>query len=98
MHVFDFGAVSVNYRVQVEGDLAVALTLSAELDDSPALFADSRRRVTELLSVLADSVSRPQVADYVEDYLIFQLHDGASSSVRKPSISGPQPSSPTRSA
>ena len=75
MVLFDFGAVSVNYRVQVEGDLAEALTLSAELDDSPALFADSRGRVGDLLELIAATVTRPQVAEYVEDYLIFQLHD-----------------------
>jgi hypothetical protein len=72
---FDFGALSVTYRMRVDGDLARALALSAELDESTALFTDSRRRVEELLEVMAPAVTRPQIADFVEDYLVFQLDD-----------------------
>jgi hypothetical protein len=71
--VFDFGAVSVTYRLSQAGDLSEALALSAALDESPALFAESKRRVQALLEVIAPAVTRPQVADLVEDYLIFQI-------------------------
>ena len=72
---FDFGAVSVTYRIRVDGDLARALALSAELDESVVLFADSRRRVEALLEVIAPAVTRPQIAEFVEDYLVFQVDD-----------------------
>ena len=75
--VFDFGAISVTYRYRTEGGLQEALALSAELDESSALFADSRRLVEDLVRVIAPAVSRPHVAEFVEDYEIFQVLDGA---------------------
>jgi hypothetical protein len=70
---FDFGAISVTYRLALGETLAEALTLSVRLDEDPALFEDSKRRVAALLEVIAPAVNRPRLAEFVEDYHVFQF-------------------------
>src|SRR3954464_8150910 len=48
MVVYDFGAVSVIYRVPVTGDFARLLSVSEELYENERLLRESRRRVEEL--------------------------------------------------
>lgn len=71
--VYDFGAVSVTYRIPIQGPFGGLFRLSNELYDNPRLLTDSRRGVERLLEMIAPAVNRPQVADWVEDYLIFQV-------------------------
>src|SRR5215831_2268000 len=42
--VYDFGAVSVVYRIPLQGDGSRLLALSEELYENPQLLADSRKR------------------------------------------------------
>src|SRR5215467_6228962 len=43
--IYDFGAVSVLYRIPLSGDAACLLSLSEGLYENQALLSDSRRRV-----------------------------------------------------
>jgi hypothetical protein len=73
MALFDFGAVSVTYQLPLGGLLSGLLAVSSELYENTALLDDSRRRVTALLDSIASAVHRPRIADFVEDYAIFQI-------------------------
>lgn len=71
--LYDFGAVSVSYRLPIQGSLTSLGPLSQELYENTLLLADSRRRVDELLAGLGDAAERPQIADFVEDYVIIHV-------------------------
>ena len=71
--LYDFGAVSVSYAILIEGPLGRLPALASDLWGNAALLADSRRHVEELLGTLGDAALRPRIADFVEDYSIFQI-------------------------
>src|SRR5574341_1167775 len=71
--LYDFGAVSVSYAVPIAGPLAGLPALAHELWGNERLLADSRRHVEELLGSLGAAAVRPRIADFVEDYSIFQI-------------------------
>ncbi len=71
--LYDFGALSVGYRIPFEGSPAGLLELSETLYENAQLLADSRRHVERLFGVVADAVERPTLLPQVEDYLVFQL-------------------------
>jgi|SRR5581483_8869788 len=71
--LYDFGAASVKYRIPLSGPLTDLCTLSEELYNNDRLLADSRRRVETLLTSIPTALTKPSVADLVEDYVIFQL-------------------------
>lgn len=71
--VYDFGAVSVMYSIPFSGPFTNLIDLSQILYDNPRLREDSLRRVTELVHAIGPAVSRRGVADFVEDYAIFQI-------------------------
>jgi hypothetical protein len=73
--LYDFGAVSVSYRIPLEGPLLGLLDLSEILYGNPELLADSRQRIEGLLSAIVPSIERPAIAGEVEDYLIFEFED-----------------------
>jgi hypothetical protein len=73
--VYDFGAVSVTYRIPIAGvDL---LALSEALYENELLAADSRKRVDDLLKLIEPAVSKPNISGFVEDYVIFQVTEFA---------------------
>lgn len=71
--LYDFGAVLVIYTIPLQGDFAGLLTLSDTLYDNAVLLADSRRRVEHLCSTISAAATRPEIADLVEDYVIFHI-------------------------
>jgi hypothetical protein len=71
--VYDFGAVSVIYRMPVSGDWSDLLSHSEEMYDNERLLGESRRKVEALLQVIGPAVSKSNIASFVEDYLIFQV-------------------------
>jgi hypothetical protein len=71
--LYDFGAVSVSYAIPLTGPLAALPELSAELWGNRELLADSRRHVEALLATLGEAASRPRIAEFVEDYSVFQI-------------------------
>lgn len=71
--LYGFGAVSVSYAIPIEGPLAGLPALAYELWGNEGLLANSRRHVEELLHTLGDTAVRPRIADFVEDYSIFEI-------------------------
>ncbi len=71
--IYDFGAVSVIYRVPLSGPTERLLQLGDQLYDNAALLADSRMHVEQLLSTIEPAIHRPRIADFVEDYVVYQF-------------------------
>jgi hypothetical protein len=71
--LYDFGAALVITTIPLEGELSGLLTLSHDLYDIVLLLADSRKRVDQLLAAIQPAVLKPEIADFVEDYAIFQI-------------------------
>jgi hypothetical protein len=71
--IYDFGAVSVAYRVPFEGTLDRVAVLSSELYDNQQFAADARARAESLLTAIGPAVRRAKVREEVEDYLIFAI-------------------------
>lgn len=71
--IYDFGAVSVIYRIPIAGEATALMKLSEALYENPLLLADSGQRVRELLQLIAPAVSKPNISAFVEDYAIFQI-------------------------
>lgn len=76
--LFDFGAVSVAYRVSLESGatgmpLEALIPLAEAFGNNPALQSDARRRVEELALRLAGAIERPDVVDLVEDYTVYHI-------------------------
>ena len=77
--VYDFGAVSVIYSIPIHGRFADLLGLSEELYDNQLLLTDSRRRVEQLLKSMGDAAIKGNIADVVEDYVVFHIEELATS-------------------
>src|SRR5215510_12988005 len=71
--VYDFGAVTVIYRIPLGGETPNLLSLSASLYENQQLLSDSRTRVEELLKLIEPAVSKANIASFVEDYVIFHV-------------------------
>jgi hypothetical protein len=71
--VYDFGAVSVIYRITLAGDSSGLLVLSEGLYENQLLLDDSKRRVEDLLKVIQGAVTKANISSFVEDYVIFQI-------------------------
>jgi len=74
--LFDYGAVSIAYTIELDCDLTELPELSDILYDHPGLHIDARATAEQLLAMLDDAVTRPGIAPVVEDYVVFHL-DGA---------------------
>jgi hypothetical protein len=79
--IFDFGAVSLTLRIEFEGTLQDLLALSESLYEHGPTFAGSRRLVATLAETIVDAVSRPQLAEPMECYVVFQFGDPAMADV-----------------
>jgi flagellar motility protein MotE (MotC chaperone) len=75
--VYDFGAVAVIYTLTLGGPFEDLLDRSEELYDNPALLADSRRQVEQLLNVIGAAAQQPNLSPVVEDYVIFHIESFA---------------------
>jgi hypothetical protein len=71
--VYDFGAVTVIYRIDLSRDGSRLLNLSEEVYENKQLLADSRQRVKDLLKVIEPAVTKANISSFVEDYVIFQV-------------------------
>lgn len=71
--IYDFGAVSMDYRVPFECPLGQLVELSSELYDNQLFAADAQARAVAMLEVIAPAVKRPKVRADGEDYLVFTI-------------------------
>ena len=77
--VYDFGAVTVIYRIDLSRDGSRLLNLSEELYENKQLLAESRHRVEDLLKVIEPALTKANISSFVEDYVIFQVEAFAES-------------------
>lgn len=71
--LYDFGAVSVLYQIELAGPLGSLATLSECLYENRSLLEDARRKVEDLVRELGTCVTRPNVLNIVEDYVVYRL-------------------------
>ncbi len=71
--VYDLGAVTITYRVPLDGPFSRLLKLSELLYENERLLTESRARVEQLIHVLGPAIERPSIAGEVEDYIIFWI-------------------------
>jgi hypothetical protein len=71
--VYDFGAVSVTYRMGVAGGLEEVRGASGALRGNERIRRDARSRVEALVGSLVAAPWRPHVADFTEDYIIIGM-------------------------
>lgn len=76
--IYDFGAVTVIYRVVVSGVPQVLDQLSRQLYDNDALLVDSRLQAVRLIEGIRPAITKPCLADLVEDYIVFQVESDLS--------------------
>ncbi|MBN1347735.1 MAG: hypothetical protein JXQ73_33930 [Phycisphaerae bacterium] len=72
--LYEFGSVSVGYRIDIRGSFDKLSELSEGLYENEVLRTDSRRRVEQLLDVIRPDVEAPEVSVIVEDYVIYEIH------------------------
>jgi hypothetical protein len=73
--LYDFGAISVSYRLPVRGSLDALRDLSGTLAEDEALLRDSRQRIEDVLRVVRPAIDRAHVSDLTEDYAVFEVDD-----------------------
>jgi hypothetical protein len=73
--LYDFGAASVAYEIDVADDLDELEVAHEAVLRSDALRRDARSKVEELLRSLGPVANRPGIADFTEDYVIIGLSD-----------------------
>lgn len=73
--VFDFGGVSLRYRISFEGTFAELLALSRALFDPVPLLDVARSQLSELVRLMGDAIDRPETPEAFESYVVFQLSE-----------------------
>ncbi len=71
--IYDFGAVSITFRLGLDAALGELIRLGYELYDNEPLLSAARRIAAGLLATVRPAVSRPGLSEIVEDYVIYQL-------------------------
>lgn len=71
--VYPFGGVSLCYTLPLDLELARLVEVSVLLYDNSELQRAARAEAEALLSSLGDAVREPQLAQAVEDYVIYRL-------------------------
>jgi hypothetical protein len=69
--LYDFGAVSLSYRLPISGPLEGLVALADELYENPALIAHARQVAESIAVVISRAVRRPGFSPLVEDYVVY---------------------------
>jgi hypothetical protein len=73
--IFDFGAVSLTYRVGLSGPMSNLVALGEELSDNKAVLADAYERLRLLVAVIGPALTRPGLQEGVEDYIVHHVEE-----------------------
>ena len=73
--VYDFGGVSVSHTIPFSGSYDELIELSGALAATDLFARDARQHVAHLLAVIESAVDRPNIAEPMEDYLIFRIEE-----------------------
>ena len=71
--LYDFGAVSVVYRISLEGSFSLLLPLSEALYENAVLLEESQQRVETVLNTIRPAVEKAGISEFIEDYTIFHV-------------------------
>jgi len=71
--LYDFGAISIAFRVPFGGTLAALKPLGAALWNNAALAAEARAVIESLLATLGDAVQRADLRTAGEDFVVFTV-------------------------
>ncbi|HET8625475.1 MAG TPA: hypothetical protein VFM14_18080 [Gemmatimonadales bacterium] len=72
--LYDFGAAAVGFTFPLAGaTLAALIPLSDQLYGNQDLQTAARQRIESLLATVRPAVTRPRLAEVVEDYVVFEL-------------------------
>jgi hypothetical protein len=71
--LYDFGAVSVTFRITLSGGLSGLEELGQTLYDHAPLRIAAWEAVTRLTQTLGTAVTKPRVSSRVEDYVVYQV-------------------------
>ena len=71
--LYDFGAAAVSYDLPFEAEYEALVPLSCELQRSRVLPDDARSRLHRTMQRISGAITRPHLADLMEDYLVFQV-------------------------
>lgn len=71
--LFDFGAISIGFKIPLSGNLRDIIHLSEKLYENPMLKEHARKIVEHLLHKIATSVNKGSIAEHSEDYTVFQV-------------------------
>lgn len=71
--VYDFGAVTVVYRIPLSGPIDAIQRLGLALYENEPLQADAQRRVEQMLELISPVVANAHAPSVVEDYVVFQF-------------------------
>lgn len=73
--VFDFGACSVTYAIDIAGPVGHLIELSEVLYDNASLLADARERVTQFMEQVEGAVQRARLGESSEDFSVFHFEE-----------------------
>lgn len=71
--IFDFGAISVTYEIDIRGPLSALINLSAELYENELLREDATRRANQIYREIFKTITKPELSELCEDYLVFNI-------------------------
>ena len=83
--LYDFGAILVAFSLPIEGPLNQLIPLSCDLVGHLELQRLARQHATALVEAARSAVVRPEVADTVEDYVVYQV-DSLAGAVSPPAL------------
>ena len=69
--LYDFGGVSLSYRLPIDGPLEGLVAIADELYENPTLQAHARSQVEQIAAQLGKAVRRPLISPLVEDYVVY---------------------------
>lgn len=71
--IFDFGAISLAYRIAFNNPISDLVSLSEELYESELLREHARARLSTFVTTIARALTQVEISNLVEDYLLFEL-------------------------
>ncbi|MFZ4749114.1 MAG: hypothetical protein ACOYMM_01265 [Phycisphaerales bacterium] len=83
--IYDFGAISVAFRIPFDGEVSALAALAARLWNNLGLAAAARASVEETVAALGDTITRPELRASAEDFVVFVV-DPASCGGAAPTV------------
>lgn len=71
--LYDFGAITVIYRLPIQGPFSSLFALSQNLYENAVLLETARQHASGLLLTLGELVEKANLAPFMEDYSIFHI-------------------------